>query len=149
MGFVKGATFVEPNQLDIAVKNLKKGWNDRAYKNRIYELLKTFIDKRVKGQTAQEVYALFDKYDLLNKENISKENILKANKEIKPIYEKYRDKSPKQRYVDFNQGTDARYVDDRIMKLISEIPINPLRIAFDYWGMKKQYEKACETRRKV
>jgi len=25
---------------------------------------------------------------------------------------------------------------------MSEIPIYPLRIAFDYWGMKKQYEKA-------
>ena len=40
------------------------------------------------------------------------------------------------------RGTDARYVTDEYMKLMSEIPINPLRIAFDYWGIKKQYEKA-------
>ena len=42
------------------------------------------------------------------------------------------------RYVEFNQGTDARYVTDELMKLMSEIPIRPLRIAFDYIGMKKK-----------
>jgi len=142
MGFAKGATFIEPNQLNIAVRNLKKGINDKAYQKRIFYLLKAFIDKRVKGEAMHNVYSIYDKYDLIKKETVTKSNILSAHKELKPIYEEYRDKAPKRRYVDFNQGTDARYVTDEIMKLISEIPIRPLRIAFDYWGMKKQYEKA-------
>lgn len=142
MGFKKGATFIEPNQLDISIRNLKKGINDIAYINRIYKLLEVFIDKRVKGENAKLVYDIYDEYELLSRENLEKYNIIKAYKSLKPLYEKYRDKSPKLRYVDFNQGTDARYVTDDIMKLISEIPINPLRIAFDYWGMKKQYENA-------
>jgi hypothetical protein len=58
------------------------------------------------------------------------------------LNEKYRNKTPKQRYVDFNQGTDARYVTDEFMKLMSEIPIKPLRIAFDYIGMKDKYIEA-------
>jgi len=58
------------------------------------------------------------------------------------LYERYRNKAPRNRYVDFNQGTDARYITDEYIKLLSEIPINPLRIAFDYWGIKKQYENA-------
>jgi len=142
MGFKKGSTFIEPNQLDISVRNLKKGINDNAYINRIYSLLELFIDKRVKGEAAKLVYDIYDDYKLLSRETLKKSNIIKAYKLLKPLYEKYRDKTSKLRYVDFNQGTDARYVTDEIMKLISEIPINPLRIAFDYWGMKKQYENA-------
>ncbi len=142
MGFVKGAKFVEPNQLDITIRNLKKGLNDVAYINKCYLILKQFIDKRVKGKNAQKVYDIYDKYKLLKKETIKKENLIKAYEELKDIYERYRNKAPRNRYVDFNQGTDARYITDEYMKLLSEIPINPLRIAFDYWGIRKQYENA-------
>jgi len=142
MGFVKGAKFVEPNQLDIAINNLKKGDNDIAYIKRSYAILKSFIDKRVKGQNAQIVYDIYDTFQLLKIETLTKENLIKAYGELKDIYERYRNKTPRNRYVDFNQGTDARYITDEYMKLLSEIPINPLRIAFDYWGIKKQYENA-------
>lgn len=142
MGFVKGARFVEPNQLNIAIRNLKKGDNDIAYIKRSYSILKGFIDKRVKGENAQIVFDIYDKYKLLKLETIEKENLINAYDELKDLYERYRNKAPRNRYVDFNQGTDARYVTDENMKLISEIPINPLRIAFDYWGIRKQYENA-------
>lgn len=142
MGFVKGARFVEPNQLDIAIRNLKMGQNDNAYQKRCYTILKSFIDKRVKGQNAQTVYDIYDKFKLLKLENVEKENLLVAYEELKDLYERYRNKAPRNRYVDFNQGTDARYITDEYMKLLSEIPINPLRIAFDYWGIRKQYESA-------
>jgi len=122
MGFTKGAKFVEPNQLDIAIRNLKKGMNDTAYIKRSYILLSDFIDTRVKGKIAEEVYNIYDKYLLTKRETITKENLILAHDELKDIYEKSRKKAPKNRYVDFNQGTDARYVTDEIMKLISEIP---------------------------
>ena len=142
MGFYKGAMFVPPNEYNIAIRNLRKNTNNKAYTRKIYKLVHSLFSKRLKGQKAQELYDILDKYELLKIETVTKKNILLAHKSIKPIYEKYRDKYPKQRYVDFNQGTDARYVTDEIMKLMSEIPIYPLRIAFDYWGMKKQYENA-------
>ncbi len=142
MGFVKGAKFIEPNQLDIAIKNLKKGDNDVAYINKSFSILESFIDKRVKGENAQIVYDIYDKYRLLKLETIEKDNLIDAYAELKELYERYRNKAPRKRYVDFNQGTDARYITDEYMKLLSEIPINPLRIAFDYWGIKKQYESA-------
>ena len=148
MGFVKGAKFIEPNQLDIAIRNLKKGQNDTAYKKRCFRILQTFIDKKSKSkndktvQIAQAVYDICDTYKLLKFETIEKSNLILAYDELKDLYERYRNKTPRNRYVDFNQGTDARYVTDEIMKLISEIPINPLRIAFDYWGIRKQYENA-------
>jgi len=48
----------------------------------------------------------------------------------------------RQRKVDFNQGTDARLMNDSNMELLSRIAINPLRIAFDYLKMEKEYSKA-------
>lgn len=143
MGFYKGATWIEPNQLDIAVKNLENGLNDIGYRNRIYKLLKAFYNKRLKGKKIQqEFYEILDKHGLLKLETTTKEKILETYPNIKDVYERYRDKAPKQRFVDFNQGTDARYVTDEYMRLMSEIPIYPLRIAFDYIGLKKKYINA-------
>lgn len=144
MGFYKGATFVEPNQLEIAIENLKRGINDKAYKKRSFRLLHELLNKRLKGEAAQYFYNVLDRYELIKTETVTKENLIMAYPELFTLYERYRDKTPKFRYVDFNQGTDARYVTDEIMKLISEIPIRPLRLAFDYIGMKDKYINAVE-----
>lgn len=45
------------------------------------------------------------------------------------------------RKVDFNQGTDARLMDKKKMKLLAEIAINPLRIAFDSIKFKDNYSE--------
>lgn len=142
MGFTKGAKFIEPNQLDIAIKNLKLGNNNTAYINRSYQLIQEFLNKRVKGKNQQIVYDICDQFNILKLETTTKPNLIKAYKKLKEIYQRYRNKASKNKYVDFNQGTDARYINDENMRLISEIPINPLRIAFDYWGIRKQYEKS-------
>jgi hypothetical protein len=43
------------------------------------------------------------------------------------------------RYVDFNQGVDARLLDEDKMKLLSQIAIKPLRIAFDSIKFERLY----------
>ncbi|MDR2595701.1 MAG: hypothetical protein LBC76_00115 [Treponema sp.] len=48
------------------------------------------------------------------------------------------------RYVDFNQGIDLRKLSKQKMKLLAEISIRPLRIAFDDIRLKEQYIKAIE-----
>lgn len=143
MGFVKGATFVEPNQLDIAVNNLKISHNDKAYTKKAFVLLHESL-ARHKADKKQLFYDVLERFKLLKLETTTKENILLAYEELKDSYEKHRNKASKLRYVDFNQGTDARYVTDELMRLMSEIPIRPLRIAFDYIGLKKQYVAAVE-----
>jgi len=50
----------------------------------------------------------------------------------------------KSRHVDFNQGVDARLLTEDNMRLLSEIAIYPLRIAFDDIRLKNLYiEKIC------
>ncbi len=46
------------------------------------------------------------------------------------------------RYVDFNQGIDARLITEEQMKLFAKIPINPLRIAFDQVGLENIYRRS-------
>lgn len=143
MGFTKGATFIEPNQLEISIRNLRNGLNDKAYIKRTFKLFHDMLD-RLKGETKQLFYNVLDNYCLVKFETVTKENLIQAYDELKELYEKHRNKSPKLRYVDFNQGTDARYVTHDLMRLMSEIPIRPLRIAFDYIGLEKQYTSAVE-----
>lgn len=142
MGFTKDAKYIEPNQLDIAVANLKKGINNQAYLRRIQKLLQNFREKSIRGKAAENFDGIIASRSVKLEDQLTKEQVIGLYEEIKDIYEKYRDKTPKQRYVDFNQGTDARYVTEEYMKLLSEIPINPLRIAFDHISLKKTYEKA-------
>ena len=81
---------------------------------------------------------------LLNINSVTKKNIFKIYPEIKETFEKYRNKTPKLRYVDFNQGVDARLINEENIKLISEIAIKPLRIAFDSMFYEKVYVKAIK-----
>lgn len=48
------------------------------------------------------------------------------------------------RYVDFNQGLDARLISENpnLAKLLSKINISPIRLAFDFIGMEKKYKDA-------
>lgn len=43
------------------------------------------------------------------------------------------------RYVDFNQGVDAQLLTEEKMELISQLPLKPLRIAFDDVKFEKLY----------
>lgn len=144
MGFAKGAKYIEPNQLNIAITNLKNDANDFAFLNRTHKIIIRFYNCRVKGETKKIVGDIFHKYKLFDREKLTKQNVLDSYKELDEIYEKHRNKSAVNRYVDFNQGIDGRYVTDENMKLLSEINVRPLRIAFDFVGMAKQYINAVE-----
>lgn len=141
MGFVKGATFIEPNQLDIAIKNLQQGTNDRGYTKFAFKLIHA-MSNRLKGDIAQKYQEILRVHDLSVLESTTKAELIAAYPKIADIYERHRNKAAKQRFVDFNQGTDARSINEENMRLMSEIAIRPLRIAFDHLGMKKQYTRA-------
>ncbi len=145
MGFHKGAKFVEPNRFEILTDYLVQGdndYNEQSYLEKIFHLLNGFRD-RVKNVELQEKYVeLLSSRQLDSLDTICKENILDSKSEINEFIEAFRNKVPKQRYVDFNQGIDCRYVNEENMALLSKLPIRPMRIAFDYLALRKTYENA-------
>ena len=143
MGFFKGATYVEPNQLNISIKNIRDNYNKKVYLTKAYNLIQ-LLRKRLKGDSLITYESIIERNLIGEKTLLTEQNLFRAYKELKSLYEANRAKTNLIRYVDFNQGTDARYVTEENMKLMSEIPIKPLRIAFDHISIKDVYINAVE-----
>jgi hypothetical protein len=102
------------------------------------------LSKEKEASRKNEIYQRLKEYKLNNFHTARKEAILELEDYFSPLFEKLQNNVPKERYVDFNQGVDARILSkspEKIKKL-SEIPIRPLRIAFDNWRLRKPYEIA-------
>jgi hypothetical protein len=146
MGFGVGSRYTPPNKFEILFNYLKQekdSLNITKYITKIYEYLNNYILNRISRNEDKFNFAsLLAYYGLHKVGSISKEMIVESRSEINHYIEKYRKKSPKNRYVDFNQGIDCRYVDEEKMKLLSQIPIRPMRIAFDHISLKDKYTNA-------
>ena len=143
-GFTNDSTFVEPNMFEIAVKNLKEGYNERAYIKTVVRQYQLLVSKY--GTKIQNIYNLLDEKHLLKDYTAKKEAVLETYEVVKPYFEDlYNMKRPRKRFVDFNQGIDSRLITDANMRKLSEIPIRPVRIAFDHWELHDIYEEAVRS----
>lgn len=143
-GFGKGAKFVQPDMLEISIRNLQNGVNDRAYIRKSQALIAEFYQKLkpMKGDESYEVYKVMARYHINKLATTKKENLIAAYEEIKDIYKRHQHPVPRARYVDFNQGVDAHLFTEEIVELLSRIAIRPLRIAFDDIKTFPSYNKA-------
>lgn len=147
-GFHQGATFQRPNYLSIAVNNLKNGRTDTGIIIKATSLLLQYFNSLQETTYKQDVGDFFaNKNILLNTRYIlpDVQDIIDAYEYIQVHYLSSFRKSTTKRYVDFNQGVDARLITDEKMQLLSRIAIRPLRIAFDSWELVDIYTKAIET----
>ena len=154
-GFEKGATYTPTNEYDISYRNLCEGfnlgkedeqkvYNDRAYFRKVVKIYDE-ITERLEGEEKGIFYSERERMGLLYPETASKKSIIAFHEIAKALYDKLFKKNKRVRFIDFNQGLDARLATDEKMQKISEIAIRPLRIAFDHWEMKDIYEKAVRT----
>ena len=141
-GFPKGAKFVQPNLYEIAIRNLRNGLNDRAYIRKAQSLIIELYKKISNKNESFDFYSIISRYHLLKLVTTTKENLLASYDEIMPFYQKHYKPGPKGRFVDFNQGLDARLFTEENVKLLSSIAIRPLRIAFDDIHTFPAYNKA-------
>ncbi|MEG0234725.1 MAG: hypothetical protein RR523_00805 [Cetobacterium sp.] len=140
-GFERGSKYIPSNEYEISIKNLKKGYNDRAYIKKTIKLYKKLSEK-LKEKQAMEFYDKLEEKNCLNDYTASKEAILSLDEYVKPLYEKTFRKKAVKRIIDFNQGIEGKLVTDENMKKLAEVNIEPLRIAFDHWGLEKIYDRA-------
>lgn len=108
-----------------------------------YRGIKTYIRQIAKRYGEKTHLVLFDNNILASKrfDKVIEDLIdLGFNKGAKHSYSgKNGHKVYKQRYVDFNQGIDARLLNEEKIESLSRIALNPLRIAFDHIKFEKIY----------
>ena len=140
-GFGRGATYIPQGEYIIALNNLKDGYNERAYIKKMISLYDHISAKLTENEQAN-FYLKREELNLLYPEVASSEAVFAFDEIARPLYEKYFRLSKNKRYIDFNQGVDARLVTDPKMKKLAELNIRPLRIAFDHYSMRSIYEEA-------
>lgn len=145
-GFIPGAKYIEPNQYKIAIRNLRLGINDRGYIKKCWKLLKEINDmKRFNEEIRTHIYRIREENGLLYPITCTKEALIRTYKDFAPYFEKkYANQKGRSRYIDFNQGVDARLFTDEIVSLLAQVPIRPLRIAFDDIKTEEAYTKALK-----
>lgn len=143
-GFVPGAKYKSPNQYDIAIRNLRIGINDRAYIRKGWKLLCELNDmKRFNEDQRTKIYRIRERNGLLHIETSTKVALIRTYKDFAAYFTKiYANQKGRLRYIDFNQGVDGRLFTDEKVKLLMQIPVRPLRIAFDDIKTEAAYTKA-------
>lgn len=143
-GFTVGAKYIEPNQYFIAVRNLRLGINNRAYVRKCYKLLQEINNFRgLSEKMRTEIFSLREKHHLLHPDTCRREVLIATYKDFAPYFDaKYKRLKGRLRFVDFNQGVDARLFCDEIVSLLEQIPVRPLRVAFDDVKTEPKYRKA-------
>ena len=144
-GFYHGAKYVDPGTYSIVMMRYHNGDRADFLDKKMMEYLKN-IKKRIKSTDMLDTYLQII-IGAEDAENFA-EYMLEHENELSPIVEKYRSKSSKARYLDFNQGVDARKINDANMTQLARLAIRPLRIAFDDIKLKDTYCDAVRTAHK-
>ncbi len=114
-----------------------------AHDNIMNQLIKYLEDKQ--SINMSKLYK--EKYDEIIKkvkdENANNYDVILKNRDIlTEILGHYHKPAGRKRCVDFNQGMDARQLDEEKMEILSQIPIEPFRLAFDKLSYKDTYSSA-------
>lgn len=128
------------------IEKLREGRSTRAcvcMAVRLYDK----IEERLKGGEKELFRAARAAAGLLYAETACKEEVEKFDPQAAPLYRRLfmharGGARGAARYVDYNQGLDARLVTEEKMKKLAETNIRPLRIAFDHYEQRDVYEKA-------
>ena len=145
-GFSAGSKYIETNQYDLTIRNLRLHLNDRAYTRKAFKLLQELNEmKRFSEDERTLIYATRDKYGLLSLDTCTRDSLIGSYHIFAPFFQKrYSISKGKRRIIDFNQGVDARLFTEEIVEALSKISIRPLRIAFDDIVTKEKYINAVE-----
>lgn len=133
LGFTGEVNYIYPNPFEQMLRKIKRRKRFGVdYSRQLFEtidLLETFTNRLKRYPKVQselvEVINFIKQSDNIDKELETHSVFLSA------IVEKYRPRTKMIRYVDFNQGIDARLINKRSIKILSTIPIRPFRLACD------------------
>lgn len=127
-GFEKKPNFIDTVPLIVYLRRIEQKVNIDKNLQAAMEYLNSFR-KRIKNDEMLHQYD--DLVQQIEHSHMKKRSLLVRGTKLMTIIDRYKNKVKKQRYVDFNQGIDARLLTEDRLQILCEIPISPLRIAFD------------------
>lgn len=144
LGFIKNQpTYISENPATLFYKKIERrinnGYPTWIIVDRFILLFEKFINRINKADVKEEMDSILAE---IKQSDEQLQVLIKYKERIIEIIEKYRTKKPLQRYVDFNQGLDARLITDDKMKILSQLPLRPFRLAYDNIAMTDIYIKA-------
>lgn len=140
-GFSHKSTFTHPNLFKIYFQRLKKDPTNEMLLQKVLTWLFKFEKKIRKKKDKSKYKEIMDAL----RGNPSFQTLNIYYPDLSGLIVSNPDTSPKRRFVDFNQGLDARLLTEEKMKILSKIPIKPFRIAFDDLRDIDHYVLAMKT----
>jgi len=133
LGFTGNADYINPNPFSSMMAKIRRRiqYNASITKqiNEVTSFLQSF------GTRLKRYPNVFTSYSGIVSTIAQSENIWATlqvhEEEVNHYIEKYRAKTRMIRYVDFNQGIDARLISEKNIRTLSSIPIRPFRLAYD------------------
>lgn len=141
-GFTGDKNYIAPDYYAVAIKNIRDGYNIPAYIKSLRKQYDLLLKKTTNIDDKKEIIDILGENALDDIHTMTVDNILAVDDFFAPKFEKIYKNKPKARYVDFNQGVDSRLINEDNIKKLAEIPIFPLRIAFDHWELREVYENS-------
>lgn len=133
LGFTGEANYIWPNPLEQLLGKIRRRKIFGVdYSRQLIEIIGLLDNFSNRLKRYSKIYPEFN--EVLS--SLKKSDSIELSLENKKSYllstiEKYRTKTKMIRYVDFNQGIDARLINKRNIKILSKIPIKPFRLSCD------------------
>ncbi len=146
-GFGKGEKFQEPDRFSHYVNEIEAGRNIRGNVKALACLLRDVAGK-LKGEELAFAANVLKSTGVFSHNRANRKNVIKAASLLKDICLNNKSRGIKSRRVDFNQGIDARILDEYKISQLSRLAIKPLRIAFDRLDYENNYISAVKLAEK-
>lgn len=147
VGYVQNTrNYVGVNYVEVMLDKIKRRQSFKSdYDRQVEELVEYLhsFQRRITGKDLAERYAELLAYIDSTYNTLTALN--KVRDDLIEITERYRFKAKLQRYVDFNQGLDARLLTNDKMEILSNIAIKPFRLAFDRAADERIYRRAFQA----
>lgn len=134
LGFIKTPNFFKQSEFhklsDSYFRAARSNNDTTLIRNAIVDFYDTFftkmrVSRKIQEQIEEHVLSIGSLYT-------DKADMIFSNIDFfEEVEQRYNYKQPMQRYVDFNQGMDARLLSEDKMQILSTLPIRPFRIAYD------------------
>lgn len=147
LGFTKTPSYVAPldfeKYVNIALSLEREKKQSLKFTSKVWSLILNLKDsKKMSSKNIEILDNIL--YDINNNYDDVFDGILENYDALYSLFDKYTQRRLRPRYIDFNQGLDAREMikDPRKVELLSRLPIKPFRIAFDSIECKNIYTEA-------